>query len=286
MRYQLGFKYSVTLSSFRNIESIEQTLDRLKEQGFDAVEMYGEPDMINLKNLKEIFSSYGLPICGITGMWGRVSQDGWKRKFLSLDPDLVRYSENYVKQCISMCQYLGGNEFNICLFSDNSNDFDANHNIIFEEQKRSKIEKTIPLLLSLSRFASDHNVNLVIEPLNRYSTPYCNTARDAAYIASKINQDNVGILLDTFHMNIEEVSLEKAILDSKDLVLHTHFADNNRMMPGCAHLDFELIVKTLQKIGYNKYVSFEPNLTESDYKSATSNGLEFVKKLENRSCSI
>ncbi len=277
----MGFKYSVTLSSFRNIESIEQTLARLKEQGFDAVEMYGEPDKINLREIKEISSSCGLSICGITGMWGRISQDGWKRRLLSLDPDLVRYSENYVKKCIDMCQYLGGNEFNICLFADNSNDFDVNHHMISEDQKRSEMERMVPLFLSLSRFASDRNVNLVIEPLNRYSTPYCSTVRDATYIAGKINQDNVGILLDTFHMNIEERSFEKAILDSKDLVLHTHFADNNRMMPGYAHLDFVPIVKTLQKIGYDKYVSFEPNLTESDYKSATINGLEFVKKLEN-----
>jgi D-psicose/D-tagatose/L-ribulose 3-epimerase len=277
----LGFKYSVTLSSFRKIESIEQTLPRLKEQGFDAVEMYGEPDKTNLRELKETFSSCGLPICGITGMWGRISQDGWKRRLLSLDPDLVRYSENYVRRCVEMCQYLGGTELNICLFADNINDFDVNHHMISEDKKRSKMEMTVPLLLSLSQFASDHNVNLMIEPLNRYSTPYCCTAKDAAYIAGKINQDNVGILLDTFHMNIEESSFEKAILDSKDLVRHTHFADNNRMMPGYAHLDFDPIVKTLQKIGYDKYISFEPNLTDSDYKSATLNGLQFVKKLEN-----
>ncbi|MDE1815063.1 MAG: sugar phosphate isomerase/epimerase [Thaumarchaeota archaeon] len=277
----MAFKYSVTLSSFRSIEPIEQTLDRLKKQGFDAAEMYGEPDKINIKDLKETLDSHGLPICGITGMWGRSSQDGEKRKLLSQDPELVKHSENYVKRCIEMCQYLGGNEINICLFADTKNDLDANHSVISEEQKKSKMEKTIPLLLSLARFASDHGVNLMIEPLNRYSTPYCNTALDAAYIASKINQENVGILLDTFHMNIEEPSFEKAILDSKDLVRHMHFADNNRTMPGCAHIDFELIVKTLQKISYDKYVSFESNLSEVNYKSATLDGLQFVKKLEN-----
>lgn len=275
----MGFKYSITLHSFRNIEPIEQTLVILKEQGYDAIEMFGEPDQTDLRKIKETAISHGFPICGITGMWGRASKDGWKRKLLSLDQDTIKHSENYVRKCIEMCQYLGGNEINICLFADNSLDFDANHGLVLEDQKKSTIDRAIPLLLSLSRFASDYNVNLLIEPLNRYSTPYCNTAKDAAYVAAKINQDNVGILLDTFHMNIEESSFEKTILDSKDFIKHAHFADNNRMMPGYAHLDFAPIVKTLQKIRYDGYISFEPNLT-TDYESATLSGLQFIKNLE------
>jgi sugar phosphate isomerase/epimerase len=275
----LGFKYSITLHSFRNIEPPEQTLPRLKEHGYDAVEMFGEPDQVDYKNIKEIAASHELIISGITGMWGRASKDGWKRKLLSSDQDMIKHSENYVKKCIKMCQDLGGNEINICLFADNSLDFDANHGIVSEDQKKSAMEKAVPLLVSLSRFAADHNVNLLIEPLNRYSTPYCNTAKDATYVAVKINQDNVGILLDTFHMNIEERSFEKTILDSESFLKHTHFADNNREMPGYAHLDFSQIVKTLQKIKYYGYISFEPNLT-ADYKSSTLSGLQFIKNLE------
>ncbi len=275
----MGFKYSITLHSFRKIEPLEQALPRLKEQGYDAVEMFGEPDQADYKNIKETAASHGLTICGITGMWGRASKDGSKRKLLSLDQDIIKHSENYVKECIKMCQDLGGNEINICLFADSSLDFDANHGLVTEDQKKSAMEKAVPLLASLSRFAADHNVNLLIEPLNRYSTPYCNTVKDATYIVSKINQDNVGILLDTFHMNIEEISFEKTILDSKSFLRHTHFADNNRAMPGYAHLDFYTIVKTLQKIKYDGYVSFEPNLA-ADYESSTLTGLQFIKNLE------
>lgn len=280
MRYQLVFKYSITLHSFRKIEPLEHTLARLKEQGYDAVEMYGEPDQVDFKKIKETATSYGLPICGITGMWGRASKDGGKRKLLSLEHDTIKHSENYVKRCIEMCQNIGGSEINICLFADSSLDFDANHGLVSEDQKKSAMEKAIPSLVLLSRFAADHNVNLLIEPLNRYSTPYCNTAKDAAYVAAKVNQDNVGILLDTFHMNIEEISFEKAILDSKSFVKHTHFSDNNRTMPGYAHLDFIPIVKTLQKISYQGYISFEPNLA-ADYESSTLTGLQFIKNLEN-----
>ena len=278
----MAFKYSITLSSFRKLESIEQTLVRLKEQKFDAVEMFGEPKEINLRDLRNMIGSFDIPICGVTGMWGGVSEDGWKRKLLSRDPSLVNHSENYVRQCIEMCEYLGGNEFNICLFADEDQIlFDANHHMVPDNLKQSAIKRAIPMLSSLSRFASDHNVDLLIEPLNRYSTPYCTTAKDAIYIAQMANRDNVGILLDTFHMNIEEGSFEEAIGDSKDFLRHTHFAENNRTMPGYAHIDFESIVKTLHDIGYNKYISFEPDLINVDYHLVTLKGLNLIKRLEN-----
>ncbi|OLD33440.1 MAG: hypothetical protein AUI61_00940 [Thaumarchaeota archaeon 13_1_40CM_2_39_13_2] len=275
------FKYSATLSSFRKIESIEQTLARLKEQGYDAVEMFGEPEQTNLGDLRETFASYDLPVCGITGMWGREGKEGWNRKLLSMDSRIVEQSENYVRKCVEMCQYLGGNEINVCLFADDGHVFDANHRVLSEDQKKSAIERAIPILSSLTRFASDHNVELLVEPLNRYSTPHCTTAKDAIYIAQRINHDSLGILLDTFHMNIEESSFEQAITDSKDFLQHTHFSDNNRAMPGYAHLDFRSIVKTLNRIGYSKFVSFEPNLAHTGYESATLDGLKFIKTLEN-----
>ena len=81
-------------------------------------------------------------------------------------------------------------------------------------------------------------------------------------------------------MNIEEDSLEHAILKSEELLQHTHFADNNRKMPGYAHIDFQSIVKSLEHIGYNQYISFEPNLTSKEYELATKNGLDFIKDIE------
>ncbi len=180
-----------------------------------------------------------------------------------------------------MCQYLGGTEINVCLFADENDVFDANHHVLSENQKKDKMERVIPILSSLARFASDHDVDLLIEPLNRYSTPYCTSAKDALYITNRINQDNLGLLLDTFHMNIEEISIEQTIIESKDFLRHTHFADNNRAMPGNAHIDFKSIVKTLSDIKYEKYVSFEPNLTDVNYEYTTLDGLKFIRTLEN-----
>jgi D-psicose/D-tagatose/L-ribulose 3-epimerase len=270
-------KYAMTLASFRRIEPIEDTLATLAEQGYDAVEMFGEPNEIDVKKLLDSLKSYGLSICGITGMWGSISRDGWKRRLLSRDPALVQASEQYVINCIEMCNILGGHEMNICLFADDRQGIDRTHTIISANEKELFGAKAVPLMKRLCRKATDYGIHLVLEPLNRYSTPYCATAKDAIAIAQQV--DSLGVLLDTFHMNIEEDLFQDAIQSSRKFLRHMHFADNNRKMPGFAHIDFFTIVQSLNEIGYDDYISFEPNIADKNYARATRYGLDFTKTL-------
>jgi sugar phosphate isomerase/epimerase len=80
-------------------------------------------------------------------------------------------------------------------------------------------------------------------------------------------------------MNIEEDMFKDAIQSSGTLLRHMHFADNNRKMPGFAHIDFSAIIKSLNEIGYDGFISFEPNIADRDYEHATKYGLDFVKRI-------
>jgi len=278
----MTFKYSITLSSFRNLrEPLEKTLERLTHQKYDAVEMFGEPHKVDLKNVNETICSFGIPVCGITGMWGS-NEEGRKRRILTSNKEVLAYTQEYVKSCIKMCDFLGGDEVNLCLFADDELDsFDRNHTLVSQDQKEGLIQRiTIPTLSRLTKYASDYGIQLLLEPLNRYSTPYCTTAKEAVQIANQINQDNFGVLLDTFHMNIEEDSIGYAIMESRRHLRHTHFADNNRKMPGSAHIDFHSIIKSLSTIKYDGYISFEPILTNDRYETATKDGLEVINAIE------
>lgn len=279
----MTFKYSITLSSFINIrEPLEKTLERLTRQKYDAVEMFGEPHKLDLKSVNEMFCSFGIPVCGITGMWGSISEEAQKRKILTSNKEILAYSQEYVKSCIKMCDFLGGSEVNLCLFADDEFvSFDRNHTLVSQDQKERLIQRiVIPTLSRLTKYAADYGVQLLLEPLNRYSTPYCTTAKEAVSIANQINQDNFGVLLDTFHMNIEEDSIECSIMESRRLLRHIHFADNNRKMPGSAHIDFHPIIKSLSTIKYDGYISFEPILTDDRYETVTKDGLEVIKAIE------
>ncbi|HYZ49751.1 MAG TPA: TIM barrel protein, partial [Nitrososphaeraceae archaeon] len=226
--------YSITLSSFTHIEpNFSTILDKLSKCGFTAVEIMGEPDNINLNEICDTVSSYRINVTGITGMWGSVGKKSQSRKLLTSDMSLLKHCEQYIIKCIKMCNKLNGNQLNVCLFADNRlMNFDKNHRLISPAQKEKVLGSPVRILKNLSRLASDYGIRLLLEPLNRYSTPYCTTASDAIAVTNMVDRDNFRIMLDTFHMNIEEDSLEYAIIDSKHLLSHMHFADNNRKLPG------------------------------------------------------
>jgi sugar phosphate isomerase/epimerase len=276
-------KYSITLSSFREIfESSTTALPIIKQLNYDAVEFIGED--YSVKELDEFtvaLTSYDLKVSGVTGMWGNLDNIAVNRRLLSVDTDIVEIARRYVIRCIELCRLLDGEEFNLCLFTDPYPLVpDFSHRIHSYKQKLKLVKKSVPLLRSLSNYAKDCGVLLLLEPLNRYTTPYCCTAADAVHICEAVDNPNFGILLDTFHMNIEEDSLSHPIELASDYLLHMHFADNNRKMPGSGHLDFRSILKALTKIDYQRYISFEPNLERISYLKSLTEGITYIKRLK------
>ena len=275
----MSWKYSITLSSFRNLEPIQTTLENLSNVGFNSLEVYGEPDSLDVDNLTHLLASYSVGVSGVTGMWGHSSGYSKFRNMVTANNELLTAAQNYVKKCILLCQRLGGSTFNICLFSSKTLVSDSNHKTLLPREKIKLASSIIGPLRELAKYASDYNIELLIEPLNRYSTPVCTEVEDAKYIIDLINQENVGMLLDTFHMNIEEDSIHDAIIRSNTMLKHVHISDNNRKMPGLAHIDFKSIIVALKKIKYSKYLTFEPNFQSSDYKNDLKFGLQYLKKL-------
>jgi sugar phosphate isomerase/epimerase len=86
--------------------------------------------------------------------------------------------------------------------------------------------------------AEAHGVRLALEPINRYETSLINRVDQGLDLLEQIGAENMGLLLDTFHMNIEEPSIEESIRACGDRIFHFHVADSNRWHPGAGHLDF------------------------------------------------
>lgn len=277
----MAWKYSITLSSFREIEPLNSTLERLSKLQIDSVEMYGEPDGVDVKSLLDLVSSYNVSISGITGMWRHPSvYQPSSRKLITNDKQQLSKTLNYIKGCIILCELLGGSTFNICIFGDDSTlTIDKNHGRLTEEKKRRLISSTIEPLNRLSAFAEDRGVELLIEPLNRYSTPVCNTAKDAIYLIESTRSKKMGLLLDTFHMNIEEDSIEKTIIYSKSFLRQVHISDNNRKMPGFGHINFSEIINSLKQIQFDKILCFEPFVPDRDYENDINYGINTIMEL-------
>jgi sugar phosphate isomerase/epimerase len=105
--------------------------------------------------------------------------------------------------------------------------------------------------------AEPHGVRIALEPLNRYETSLIADVAQGLDLIERIGADNMGLLLDTYHMNIEEPIIEDSIRTAGDRIFHFHVADSNRWYPGAGHLDFPSILDALFETGYQGYVSGE-----------------------------
>ncbi len=125
------------------------------------------------------------------------------------------------------------------------------------ETRLAEYDIAIDAVRELADFASPLGVSLTIEPINRYETNFLNTVAEALEFVHAVGCPNVGVLADTFHMNIEERQIVDSLKTVGSLLSHVHFADSNRYAPGMGHLDFGVITKALVELGYDGYVSAE-----------------------------
>ncbi len=105
--------------------------------------------------------------------------------------------------------------------------------------------------------ASAAGAGIVLEAINRYETTLQCTAAEALELVEQVGRPNVNVLLDTFHMNIEEVSIADAIVATGARLAHFHVADSNRRAPGLGHVDFDAVVAALREIDYHGWISAE-----------------------------
>jgi len=128
--------------------------------------------------------------------------------------------------------------------------------------------------------AAANGVRLVIEPLNRYESDIINNTDEALTLLDEVDSAHLGLLLDTYHVNIEEPSVTACFGDGIDAgkLWHVHLGDSNRLPPGQGHLDFAAIVTTLRDAGYQGYLSAEL-LPKPDPDSAAAATIRHMRTL-------
>ena len=109
------------------------------------------------------------------------------------------------------------------------------------------------------RWAAETGVRLLLEPLNRYESDAIPTAQAGLDMINEVGSPQLGLVLDSFHMNIEERSPNDALqlAAGAGRLWHVHLGDSNRLPPGRGHFDFAGFVLTLKQIGYSGYMSAE-----------------------------
>jgi D-psicose/D-tagatose/L-ribulose 3-epimerase len=125
------------------------------------------------------------------------------------------------------------------------------------KEKEDKFKNSSNSIKKISSLLIEKNIKLGIEPLNRYESDFINTVDEGLRLCELIDHPNVGLLLDVYHMNIEEKNMCQSIEKARDKLFHFQVAENDRGVPGSGSINWPEIFSTLKKINYKGHVSLE-----------------------------
>jgi len=124
--------------------------------------------------------------------------------------------------------------------------------------RRPYLERSVTSMKEAIKAAEDNNVYFNMEVVNRFEQYLMNTAAEAVTYCTLVDSPNAKVMLDTFHMNIEEDFIGDAIIQTGEYLCHFHIGENNRMPPGYGHIPWTEIAFALRQIHYTGYVVMEP----------------------------
>ena len=133
-------------------------------------------------------------------------------------------------------------------------------------------------LLDIAEYGQPKGVRVLLEPLNHFEANVFLTVLETVEFLCSLKHPNLGILPDTFHMNIEERCLPASLMAAKDYLTHVHFADSNRRYPGAGHINFTDVLEALRLIGYDRFITIEVK-QEPDPETAARRAAQTVRAL-------
>ncbi|MFQ6094911.1 MAG: TIM barrel protein [Candidatus Bathyarchaeia archaeon] len=240
----------------------KSNLRQVSQLGYDGVELFlKDPDKLDLENTKRLVEEFNLSIPAV-GTGPTYTIYG-----LSLSSQEKTTRERAIRR---VAEYLRiGRVLNspviIGSIKGRTKDY------------QSGIKNLRNSLKRCAEFAEDIGTRILIEPLNRYESNLVTTVEEAIELKEETGSDHVGVMADTFHMNIEERSIYDSIIKAGNHLEHIHFADSNRHAPGQGHLDFKQIMRALKEINYRSFITGEILPLPNQYTAAKLT-IEYLKK--------
>jgi len=215
------------------------------ELGFDAVEIFPPgPEGVDQAVLRQLLQTHHLSLAAVgTGA-------GWVKHRLTLTSPDAAVREKASAFIRSIIDLAGRFQAPAIIGSMQGRWGDG-------VDKATALNYLRQALGPLGEHARGHGVPLLYEPLNRYETNLVNTVEDGVGLVNSLDSDNVRLLADLFHMNIEEADIALALRAGGKQIGHIHFVDSNRRPAGCGHMDYAPIVAALREIDYSGYLSAE-----------------------------
>jgi sugar phosphate isomerase/epimerase len=222
------------------------SLARASGLGFDGVELITtDPAGVDRSSIKKLLAHNRLQVSAIAS--GGMAFAA-KLTLLNADPGVAALARQRLDEMIDLACDIGAPVVTVGSFRGRS-----------VEDKSRSLQTLAHIFRSAGDRAANGGVRIAIEPLNRYEADLLFTATQTLEFLDQVNHLAVGVLLDTYHVNIEESSWTlpyRQVIDAQKL-FYVHLGDNNRLPPGKGLIDFPSILHTLKEGGYSGWLSAE-----------------------------
>ena len=227
-------------------EKLEELVPKVADAGFGQIEfpLEGIGDF-DYDRARELTEEYGLDVSCCLAM-------GPDRDLVHPDEAIRANGMAYIKQAIEVTNQIGGTNLVGPIYSAVGRKWKAT-----PEERARDVEALIPALKELAEYAAEYNVMLGVEPLNRFETSFINTHEQVIEVVDRVDHPNLGVMLDTFHMNIEEKDLGEAITKTGDRLIQVHTCENDRGAPGSGNITWDKVAAALKAIDFDGPVVIE-----------------------------
>lgn len=224
----------------------------MKAQGLDFVELLvPEPGELDLAETKAALADAGLGVA----LAARVNL---QRDLTGSDPKARQAGIDYLKRTVDVAVGLGAELVGGPLYGGPLVFAGQPPQPVPESLRADREAWAIEGLRAAAPHAEAAGVKLAVEPLNRFETDRVNLGRQALGLVQAVGSPAVGVMLDTFHMAMEEGDLGQAIRDCGSHLIHFQANENHRGFIGTGHLDWAAIAGALKQVGYAGPITLEP----------------------------
>jgi len=219
-------------------------IDHVKALGFSVLEI----SLVNLAGIdpaaiRRRAEAVGLSVTTTTGL----SPD---KSLATPDRGMRERTVAYLKEAVETARNMGAQFFGGMLYA-------VPGKFTGQGPTADELRWIVEGLSEAAAFARTYGVSLGVEPVNRYETYLLNTAAQAQAVVDAIGAPNVGLLLDTYHMNIEERGIAATVRRHAPSLRHLHLNESDRGMFGGGNIEWPALFATLKDIGYAGVGSIE-----------------------------
>ena len=224
---------------------------KVKRLGFDILEVNSGP-VTNMSNrqrdrLKRAAGRAGIELTYCIGLPHRYD-------IASPDAPVREAGVAFLKKSAEMLRYMGNKQLGGIIYSSWPGKLPSG------ADKRAARDRSVKSMKEVMKVVEDCGVYFNVEAVNRFEQYLMNTAQEAVDYVKRVGSPHCRVLLDSFHLNIEEDHVHDAIVSTGRALGHFHIGETNRRAPGRGRMPWDEIFGALQEINYAGAVTMEPFL--------------------------